>query len=126
MNVAVDPRGLGVLRSNFWLQHAAACLSSSDSSGGNDRDSTRGGGENDNTATSAADFNNTPDSSNTADDIPPEPYVLVGVRHLVGVMLCIYVKTSLVGAIRDIRWATNSVGVMGVMGNKGGVTCRWA
>lgn len=39
-------------------------------------------------------------------------------------MLCIYAKESLCNAIQDVRWATNAVGVMGVMGNKGGVTCR--
>lgn len=51
-------------------------------------------------------------------------YVLVGVKHLVGVMLCIYTKKSLLKAVKDVRWATNAVGIMGVMGNKGGVTCR--
>ena len=53
-----------------------------------------------------------------------DTFLLVGVKHLVGVMMCIYAKASLCSAIQDVRWATNAVGVMGVMGNKGGVTCR--
>ena len=53
-----------------------------------------------------------------------EKYKLVGVKHLVGVMMCIYVKESLYNAVKDVRWATNAVGVMGMMGNKGGVSCR--
>ena len=55
-----------------------------------------------------------------------EGYVLVGVRSLVGVMLCVYVRDSLFHALHDVRWATHAVGVMGVMGNKGGVTCRYS
>ena len=84
VNVAVDP--LGHSRTQYWLNHIAACLVECASEG--------------------------------------VEYMLVGVKHLVGVMLCVYVKESLYSAVRDVRWATNAVGVMGVMGNKGGVTCR--
>ncbi len=54
-----------------------------------------------------------------------EKYTLVAHRHLVGVLLCVYVKDSLVnaGEVRDVRTASTSVGVLG-MGNKGGVSVR--
>jgi len=54
-----------------------------------------------------------------------DSYTLVGHRHLVGVLLCVYVKESLVqaGEVRDVRTASTAVGMMG-MGNKGGVSVR--
>lgn len=53
-------------------------------------------------------------------------YTKVGEKNLVGVMMCVFIKKSLLPIIKDVRWATNAVGVMGIMGNKGGVTCRFS
>ena len=55
-----------------------------------------------------------------------EPFICIGVRNLVGILLCVYVRQSLHHAISDIRWCSTCVGVMGVMGNKGGVTIRFS
>ena len=52
-------------------------------------------------------------------------YSLVEAKHLVGLLLCVYVKSSILqaGEVRDVRLAATAVGVMG-MGNKGGVAIR--
>lgn len=54
-----------------------------------------------------------------------EPYVCIGVRNLVGILLCVYIRQSLYSFVSDVRWSTTAVGVMGVMGNKGGVVMRF-
>jgi phosphatidylinositol-bisphosphatase len=51
-------------------------------------------------------------------------YVPIASKHLVGLLLCVFVKDTLLGNIKDVRTAVAGVGVMGVMGNKGGVSCR--
>jgi inositol polyphosphate 5-phosphatase INPP5B/F len=58
-------------------------------------------------------------------DAPPVKYVNICTKSLVGVLLCVYVKESLVPSVSDLRWTTTAVGVMGVMGNKGGVVIRF-
>jgi len=52
-------------------------------------------------------------------------YSLVESKHLVGLLLCVFVKSSLTqaGDVRDVRVASTAVGVLG-MGNKGGVAIR--
>jgi inositol polyphosphate 5-phosphatase INPP5B/F len=51
-------------------------------------------------------------------------YTQVMSKHLVGLFVCVFVRDSLLGAVRDVRATAAGVGVMGVMGNKGGVSCR--
>lgn len=52
-------------------------------------------------------------------------YVKICSKSLVGILLCIYVRDTLASEINDLRWTTTPVGVMGVMGNKGGVVIRF-
>lgn len=52
-------------------------------------------------------------------------YSLVSSKHLVGLLLCVYVKDSMVNHVRDVRAASAGVGLMGMMGNKGGVAIRF-
>lgn len=42
-------------------------------------------------------------------------------KHLVGLLLCIFVKKNLVTKINDVRTCSTGVGIMGVLGNKGGI-----
>jgi inositol polyphosphate 5-phosphatase INPP5B/F len=52
-------------------------------------------------------------------------YTQILARHLVGLLLCVLVKDTALPHGRDVRGATAGVGVMGVMGNKGGVSVRF-
>lgn len=52
-------------------------------------------------------------------------YTQILARHLVGLLLCVLVKDTALPHIRDVRGTTAGVGVMGVMGNKGGVSVRF-
>jgi phosphatidylinositol-bisphosphatase len=52
-------------------------------------------------------------------------YSHVGSKSLVGILLVLFVRVPLVPDIKDIRWASSGVGVMGVMGNKGAVIARF-
>lgn len=51
-------------------------------------------------------------------------YKMVAEKHLVGLLLCVFVKETLAPKVRDIRTADTRVGLMGVMANKGGVCVR--
>jgi phosphatidylinositol-bisphosphatase len=51
-------------------------------------------------------------------------YTHVHSKYLVGLLLCVYVKESVMPFVKDVRSTTVGVGVMGVMGNKGGVCIR--
>ncbi|CAM9717188.1 unnamed protein product [Ectocarpus sp. 4 AP-2014] len=51
-------------------------------------------------------------------------FVLVAKEHLVGTWLAVFVRTSMLKQVSDVRSATVSAGMMGVMGNKGGVGIR--
>lgn len=53
-------------------------------------------------------------------------YQLIGEKYLVGLLLCVYIKESLVNSVRDIRATSLGVGIMGMMGNKGGVSVRFS
>jgi phosphatidylinositol-bisphosphatase len=55
-----------------------------------------------------------------------DQYILVTQRSLVGLLMCVFAKESLTNSISDVRTASTAVGVMGVMGNKGGVSCRFS
>ena len=51
-------------------------------------------------------------------------FALVAEKHLVGLLLVVYVRESLLGYVKDVRVASTGVGLMGMMGNKGGVSVR--
>lgn len=51
-------------------------------------------------------------------------YKLVESKHLVGILLCVYVKDVHASRVKDIRSTITGVGLMGMMGNKGAVTIR--
>jgi inositol polyphosphate 5-phosphatase INPP5B/F len=51
-------------------------------------------------------------------------YQVVSSRVMVGLCLFIFVKEKLLNQVRDIRSAQLGVGIMGIMGNKGGVCIR--
>lgn len=51
-------------------------------------------------------------------------YTHVHSKYLVGLLLCVFVKESAMPFVRDVRSTSVGVGVMGVMGNKGGVCVR--
>lgn len=52
------------------------------------------------------------------------PYILVQSKYLVGLMLCVFVKASHKGRVKCVHSDSVGVGVMGMMGNKGGVSVR--
>ena len=51
-------------------------------------------------------------------------YSMIMSKHLVGLFVCVFVKNSLLGNVHDVRATAAGVGVMGVMGNKGGASIR--
>ena len=51
-------------------------------------------------------------------------YTMVMEKYLVGLLLCIFVKDSLLPVVKDVRGCSTGVGLMGMMGNKGGVAIR--
>ncbi|RYH05380.1 hypothetical protein EON65_44840, partial [archaeon] len=53
-----------------------------------------------------------------------ERYEFIGEKYLVGLYLVVFARESLVPHIRDIRSTSLGVGIMGMMGNKGGVSVR--
>ena len=54
-----------------------------------------------------------------------ERYHLVLQKHLVGILLCVFVKDAHRRSVRDVQGDTAGVGLMGVMGNKGGAAVRF-
>jgi phosphatidylinositol-bisphosphatase len=54
----------------------------------------------------------------------PVSYSVVKVQYLVGLMVCVFVKTEISAYVTDVRAAVQGVGLMGVLGNKGGVGIR--
>lgn len=55
----------------------------------------------------------------------PNSYSLVCERALVGLLVCVFVRRDLLGHLTDIRATHLGVGVMGMLGNKGGVSVRF-
>lgn len=53
-------------------------------------------------------------------------YQLMAEKFLVGILLFIFVREPIVAHISDIRTTTVAVGMMGVMGNKGGALIRFS
>ena len=48
-------------------------------------------------------------------------YVMRCEKHLVGLLLLIFVKKNLLPKINDVRTCSTSTGIMGMLGNKGGI-----
>ncbi|CAM9117041.1 unnamed protein product, partial [Laminaria digitata] len=55
---------------------------------------------------------------------PQATFVLVAKEHLVGTWLAVFVRASMLTQVSDVRSGIVTAGVMGVMGNKGGVGIR--
>lgn len=55
-----------------------------------------------------------------------EKYVMITSKHLIGLLLCVFVNEKYVtnGDVSDVRSTSTAVGILGVMGNKGGVCIR--
>lgn len=53
-------------------------------------------------------------------------YRLVAEKYMVGLLLVVFVKESLADQVRDPRTSNLGVGIMGMMGNKGGVSIRFS
>lgn len=51
-------------------------------------------------------------------------YQLLPSKSMVGILLCIFAKESIVSKLNDIRVSQLGVGFIGLMGNKGGVSIR--
>jgi phosphatidylinositol-bisphosphatase len=51
-------------------------------------------------------------------------YTIIAEKHLVGLLLVVLVKSSLHQYVKDVRTASLGVGIMGMLGNKGGVSVR--
>lgn len=51
-------------------------------------------------------------------------YKLIATKYLVGLLLYCFVKESLADKVKDVRTSSVGVGVMGMLGNKGGVSVR--
>lgn len=52
-------------------------------------------------------------------------YAILDVQHLVGILLVVLVREDLLSNVRQVRGAVLSTGVLGMMGNKGGVSIRF-
>lgn len=55
---------------------------------------------------------------------PAHQYKVVMEKHLVGILLLVFVRVEHVPFVKDVRGATAGVGIMGMMGNKGGAAIR--
>lgn len=55
---------------------------------------------------------------------PRHQYKLVLEKHLVGILLLVIVRTDHLEYVREVFGATAGVGIMGMMGNKGGAAVR--
>mmetsp|Transcript_3071 Transcript_3071/g.8686 ORF Transcript_3071/g.8686 Transcript_3071/m.8686 type:complete len:672 (-) Transcript_3071:233-2248(-) len=53
-----------------------------------------------------------------------ETYLSVGNEHLVGILLCVFVRAREASNVSDAQMLNVPCGAMGVMGNKGGTVCR--
>lgn len=55
---------------------------------------------------------------------PSRAYIQLSSKYLVGLMLCVFVKAPHKGRVKCVHEDSVGVGVMGMMGNKGGVSVR--
>lgn len=56
---------------------------------------------------------------------PDDSYECIATRYLVGVLICVFVKVRHQPHVSNVQDAVAPVGVMGVMGNKGGAAIRF-
>lgn len=50
-----------------------------------------------------------------------EGYIQIQSHQLVGLLMCVYVKDSVLASIRDVQYEITKVGLKGMAGNKGGI-----
>jgi len=62
--------------------------------------------------------------NSAAGTAPDSRYVLLASRYLVGLNIAVFCRAGLAGEISEVQDAEAPVGMMGVMGNKGGVSVR--
>lgn len=55
---------------------------------------------------------------------PSRAYIQISSKYLVGLMLCVFIKAPHKGRVKCVHADSVGVGVMGMMGNKGGVSVR--
>ncbi len=48
----------------------------------------------------------------------------VHTKYLVGLLICVFARDAVLPHIKDVRGTTLGVGVMGMLGNKGGASVR--
>mmetsp|Transcript_18358 Transcript_18358/g.26328 ORF Transcript_18358/g.26328 Transcript_18358/m.26328 type:complete len:792 (+) Transcript_18358:113-2488(+) len=63
-------------------------------------------------------------SKKNSNNDPNRAYTLLMQKYLVGLLICVFVKAPHKQRIKDVHSDCVGVGVMGVMGNKGGVSIR--
>jgi len=63
-------------------------------------------------------------SRKNSNNDPNRAYTLLSTRYLVGLLLCVFVKASHKHRVKHVHSDSVGVGVMGMMGNKGGVAIR--
>jgi phosphatidylinositol-bisphosphatase len=51
-------------------------------------------------------------------------YRPIASKYLVGLLICVFAKESVAEHIKDVRTSSLGVGIMGMLGNKGGVSVR--
>jgi phosphatidylinositol-bisphosphatase len=56
----------------------------------------------------------------------PVKFTLIMEKALVGLLVCVYVREDLMPHVSDVRCTSTGVGLMGMMGNKGGVSVRFS
>lgn len=59
------------------------------------------------------------------DKVFTEPYIKIASEHLVGILLCIYIRPTYLGKFNNVEKGIVPTGLMGVGGNKGGVAIRF-
>lgn len=62
---------------------------------------------------------------NNVEEAYNDELALLDLSHLVGMLLCVFIRKSLVGCVHEVRNATLGIGVGGVGGNKGAVGVRF-
>ena len=67
---------------------------------------------------------NTLNSKKNSGNDPNRAYIQVTSKYLVGLMLCVFVKAPHKSRVKCVHTDSVGVGVMGMMGNKGGVSVR--
>eukprot|EP01125_Pyxidicula_operculata_P018928 TRINITY_DN6800_c0_g1_i1.p1 TRINITY_DN6800_c0_g1~~TRINITY_DN6800_c0_g1_i1.p1 ORF type:complete len:735 (-),score=160.60 TRINITY_DN6800_c0_g1_i1:232-2436(-) len=69
-------------------------------------------------------FFQTLNGSNVSKD-PSKSYKLISQRQLCGVFMCVYIREDMIPNLSTVRQTVCTTGIMGIMGNKGGVGIRF-